>query len=71
MQIFQRATVDEKVLMIPQAELDEIKLEKEVQISDGTRLRKIGTPNYKWRCFKINGLSKCLSGIDDKDKSFG
>ena len=47
MQSFQRATVDEKVLMIPQDELDEIKLEQEVQISDGTRL-KIYKHNSRW-----------------------
>ena len=57
--------------MIPQAELDEIKLEKEVQISGGTRLRRYDNDGYKWICAKINGLSKCLSGIDHKDKSFG
>ena len=70
MQIFQRATVDEKVLMIPQAELDEIKLEKEIQISDGTRWIRYDNDGYSI-CAKINGLSKCLSGIDHKDKSFG
>ena len=56
--------------MIPQAELDEIKLEKEVQIFDGTRLKRYDD-DFKRRCDKINGLSKCLSGIDHKDKSFG
>ena len=71
-QSFRQASLEEKVKMITPDLLAEIKLgEEELIFSDEHEMIKEDYSGGGWICKKINGLSKCLSGIDQKHKSKG
>ncbi len=70
MESFLQASVDDKVKMIPPDLYGTIKLKEEVQIySDEHKLYQNIPISQTRTCYKISGLSKCLSGIGDRDMS--